>query len=915
VRLSLPAKIVVMLRYAYTTDTLGKPVKVGFAIIGNPPFFPTGYGTQCRLLGEKLVEDGFDVCHISDWNYSGPVMSFNGVSVYPVSEAPGTLHSDDLKEKISHFCAERDLDDIVCIFLGDIWKWNTLGSYLPNSLIICPVDGSALNPREVMVLDSFNNVASMSEHGSRVIDEHTGLRPLYFPHGYDSEIKTSVESLSVRAIRSRWVDLHSMSPNPPSKGDDLFIVGFFGDMSVRKEPEINLLGFRKFVEALPPEERDKIRLYLKSKPDHVQGQDTSVYQKVGIPKRMVLTIPESASNLGLSTEQMGKLLKGVDVLLHCSSQEGFGIFQIEAQSVGTPVINTDFGPMGDLNACSDLKIPPTSYRTSGSVKYGQASPEDISNRLMNLYEEWKDELLWRSRTQLVKEWAEDWSYDEIYNNYLSPQLQEIVSGLRKPRIKMRKPINSIAHICFVSTYDTDCGIATYTKMLSHALIDAGYRVSILAEVTSEHPASDEIEVDEKGVEVYRCWLRTAPAWVMAEEILDKIQPDIIHTQHEWTMIGESAPALRNLLSKSNAGRIITWHTPDFPTNQRALSEFMYFDSVCDLHILHNRSKVPIVASQCVNGVTHIDHGILKMKTIHGARDTIGVASRAPLIFTYGFLSGGKGVHTLLKAAVEAVNEAPYFELVAYGGAHPKYPTHPELLQECHAIANLSDQIHFIPELLSEEDIDLHCQAADYLTFPYEGELVTGSAISSSSGAVFRVLGSGKPVIVSDEGRLRDIVGGVHGWKVAQGDVHTLKTAIVDAVNTRIKDTSRYEEMSFNVRKLADSLSWDKIASRHAKAYHKVGSLWGVYSSQATTSFSGVTGVPIDFMDGGKIESSTGSEENTSVNGDIEEVLHEMADDLSHLPTPPSPGESVPLAVEDRTKMIEHIDSMGEDLDG
>ncbi len=890
------------LRYAYTTDTLGRCVKVGFALIGNPPFFPTGYGTQCRLLGESLVSDGFDVCHISDWNYSGPIMDYKGISVYPVSEAPGTIHSDDVKEKISHFCAERDLDDIVCIFLGDIWKWNHLGSFLPNSLIICPVDGSALHPKEVMAVSSFKHVASMSEHGSAVIDEHTGLKPLYFPHGYDPEIQSSVEDLSVRAIRSRWVDLHSMSPNPPSKGDDLFIVGFFGDMSVRKEPEINLLGFRKFVEMLPPEERGLIRLYLKSKPDHVQGQDLNVYQQVGIPKRLVLTVPESASNLGLSTVQMGRLLKGVDVLLHCSSQEGFGIFQIEAQAVGTPIINTGFGPMSSLNACSDLIIPPTTFREVGSVKYGQVSPDEVANRLMLLYEEWKDELVWRSRMQMVKDWASDWSYERVYKNTLSPQIQEIVQDLKAPRIRMREPINSIAHICFISTYDTDCGIATYTRMLSHALIDAGYRVSVLAEVTSERPASDEIEVDEKGVEVYRCWLRTAPAWVMAEEILAKIKPDILHAQHEWTMIGESAPALRNLLSASDAGRIITWHTPDFPINQRAMSEFMHFDSICDLHILHNRSKVPIVASQCVNGVTHIDHGILKMKQIIGARETIGVASRAPLIFTYGFLSGGKGVHTLLKAAVEAVNEAPYFELVAYGGAHPQYPTHPELLRECHELANMSDQIHFIPELLSEEDIDLHCQAADYLAFPYEGELVTGSAISSSSGAVFRVLGSGKPVIVSDEGRLRDLVGGVHGWKAAQGDTQTLKTAIIDAVNTRIKDTSRYEEMAFNVRKLAADLSWDKIASRHAKAYHKVGSLWGVYSSKASSSFAGVAGEPVDFMFKTEVASSTGSEREHSQNGDIEEILHEMADEI----IPPTP------LVTDRDAMNEHIDSMGGD---
>ncbi len=864
---------------------------------------PTGYGTQCRLLGESLVADGYDVCHISDWNYSGPMMDYRGISVYPVSEHPGTLSSDDLKSKISHFCAERDLDDIICIFLGDIWKWNGLGSYMPNSLIICPVDGDALMPREVMELSSFRHVAAMSQHGARVIQEHTGMVPLLLPHGYDPELRSAVEGQSVRAIRSRWADLRSKSRVQLPRGDNAFVVGFFGDMSVRKEPEINLAGFRRFVEGLPVEEREYVKLYLKGKPDHPQGHDASIYKQLGIPDSMVITVPDSLSLLGLSNTQMARLLKGVDVLLHCSSQEGFGIFQIEAQALGTPIVNSNFGPMADLNACEDLIIDVSSYRTHNGISYGQVDIDSVAKKLRLLYDEWRDQeegqVLWRSRQQVVTDWANNWSYDVIYKTEIKPALENIADSLKAPRITIRKPNKTVAHICFVSTYDTDCGIATYTRMLAHSLIDAGYRVSVLAEPTPDHPVSEAIEEDSKGVEVYRCWLRTAPQWVLAEEILERINPDVIHAQHEWTMIGESSGALQRLLASSSGGRVITWHTPDFPANQRALSEFMMYDSVCDLHILHNRSKVPIIANQCMNGVTHIDHGILTMEPNPEARSIIKVAKNAPMIFTYGFLSGGKGVHTLLKAAVMAAEEAPYFELIAYGGAHPQYPTHPQLLNECHAIASQSEQVHFIPELLSEEDLDLHCHATDFLAFPYEGELLTGSAISSSSGAVFRTLSAGKPLIVSDEGRLRDLVGGLHGWKVAQGDVESLKDAIVDAVLTKVRDSSRYERMCYSVRELADRLSWDKVATRHARAYDKVCSLWGIYSSQSTGAFAGITGEPIDFMSHVALESSTGSEMDE---------LSNLADDLKDdLPTPPPPEEIKEYL---RGKMIDEIDSMG-----
>ena len=47
----------------------------------------------------------------------------------------------------------------------------------------------------------------------------------------------------------------------------------------------------------------------------------------------------------------------MDVMLHASQQEGFGIFQIEAQACGVPVISTNFGPMPELNSDLNLCVP------------------------------------------------------------------------------------------------------------------------------------------------------------------------------------------------------------------------------------------------------------------------------------------------------------------------------------------------------------------------------------------------------------------------------------------------------------------------------------------------------------------------------------------------------------------------------
>ena len=107
----------------------------------------------------------------------------------------------------------------------------------------------------------------------------------------------------------------------------------------------------------------------------------------------------------------------------------------------------------------------------------------------------------------------------------------------------------------------------------------------------------------------------------------------------------------------------------------------------------------------------------------------------------------------------------------------------------------------------------------------------------------------------------------------------------------MKNLSKYESMRLSVLDLADRLSWDNVAIRHARAYEKICSLWGVYSSSATGAFSGVTGEPVDFMSQVSLASSTGSE--------VDELV-QMTDELPPIPTPEE---------FDRMKMLQEIDDM------
>ena len=53
----------------------------GVVLLGNPPMIHSGYGSQLRLLGQKLISEGYAVAHICDVGYAGHMFNLNGVDV------------------------------------------------------------------------------------------------------------------------------------------------------------------------------------------------------------------------------------------------------------------------------------------------------------------------------------------------------------------------------------------------------------------------------------------------------------------------------------------------------------------------------------------------------------------------------------------------------------------------------------------------------------------------------------------------------------------------------------------------------------------------------------------------------------------------------------------------------------------
>ena len=771
----------------HTARTHGRFME-GVVLVGNAPMLKTGYGIQLRLLGEHLARTGFKVAHICDFGYSGHMFDLDGVEVYGTEQ----LDSDIIRRHIRDWKARHRITKSCVVGLGNIHNWQ--GVLPGGSLLMFPVDGDGLKPEDEFALEE-HVVAGLTRHGCAVLESE-----VLMPHGYDPVL---VPSKSRRALRA--------SPTFAA-ASGRFLVGFMGDMTIRKAPQQNLTAFARF-----SQDKDDVALWLQSS-KHAQAEAVGRY--LHALRCPVLATSEYDASRGLTSPEQGEILGALDVLLHASSQEGFGVYQIEAQACGTPVITSGFSSTKGLNAWSDLEVPEAGKRHANGTTYGIPDTEAIVQRLEALYAEWK---AGKPRDTGTKAWAEGHSFSTIFEQNLLPAIRQHINKSQAKGSLMVFPPRKTRRVAFLSTWGTKCGIATYTAMLASE-ISKRAEVFVLAEATAEHPIGD---YDFDGpVKVVYCWDRRFDYSASLGQALSQVDADVVHVQHEWALFGRFrdfwAP-LRDAPSKT----VFTYHTPDFDDkNEGALSQLLAHSSFIDAAITHNQSVAQKIVGKIMPPVAYIPHGVAA-KTPSMERNRFGVPEGVPLLLNYGFASESKGTLDLIRAVGLARGRCPYFEVVIYAGAHPKWEEG-GYMEECIKAAEGIPGLTLLQEFLPEENLDAIADASDFLVFPYAGHL--GHELTSTSGAVMRVLGSAKPLIMTDEGRLRDFIGGVHGFKCSMRNPESLSQAIIAAVNSFQQDKANYDRMASAVRNFAQARAWPEVAAMHMDAYARVCAAWSVRPS-------------------------------------------------------------------------------------
>lgn len=257
--------------------------------------------------------------------------------------------------------------------------------------------------------------------------------------------------------------------------------------------------------------------------------------------------------------------------------------------------------------------------------------------------------------------------------------------------------DNIDKIIFVSTFDTRCGIATYTMHL-------------MDELNSMSKDSFAIDPTNKG------------------SLNRNISGKLVHIQHEF--------GIMSTFPKTHSKVIITWHT--VPSSIGNTIKRLESKLNIAAHIVHCEGALNYINTK--RDVYVINHGSASIKEIKkkDARKILNINDiDMPVGFVFGFQSPNKLYGELINTAKNA-----NIHIIISGSQH----------ESGHKTNFLNNKnVTFLGKYLTEEEVDLYASASDLLLFDY-----TSQDHYSCSGAMHRIIGAGKPVICSNTKHFSDV---------------------------------------------------------------------------------------------------------------------------------------------------------------
>jgi glycosyltransferase involved in cell wall biosynthesis len=368
--------------------------------------------------------------------------------------------------------------------------------------------------------------------------------------------------------------------------------------------------------------------------------------------------------------------------------------------------------------------------------------------------------------------------------------------------------NSLPRQCGIATYTTDIYRAFAARfpdidMDIWAMNDRGnhydYPVEVAGSIDADDPNS------------YRA---------AARDIIVS-DPDLVWIQHEFGIFGGNAgDYILTLMDRLSCPIVATLHTilsrPD-AAQRRVMDAFV---ARCQLLIVmaeEGRRLLIDVYGADPAKITVIPHGIPDRPFAPTApmKAQLGFAGRE-VILTFGLLSPGKGIETMIEALPAIVREFPDTLYVVLGATHPHLVRtegeayRAKLVEQARSLG-VVEHLHWVDSFVETDTLLDYLEAADVYATPYR------NPSQITSGTLSYAVGLGKPVVSTPYVHARELLANDHGRLVDFDDSVGFARAIIGLLS----DSEACADLRARTYALGRTMIWPRLAEASLDRFNAI----------------------------------------------------------------------------------------------
>ncbi|MBV7453202.1 glycosyltransferase [Acidovorax sp. sif1233] len=492
-----------------------------------------------------------------------------------------------------------------------------------------------------------------------------------------------------------------------------------------------------------------------------------------------------------------------------SFREGFGLPVLEAMSCGVPAIGSNTTSIPEVLGRSDAMFDPQDT-SAISAKLEKALLDQ------SFYESLKKHSLahsknfsWEMSAKRAIEFMETTErlIDDkesalgggiIYRKFLSrvaecPDIKNVPDNflLRSSSAVADNEISALlalgklkreVKIGWVTTWNTKCGIASYSKNL----------VGAINQPSVIFAPFEQALIDNDGENIIRCWRNGGGNLSMLNASVDRADVDVLSIQlnfgfHDFSVLSDF------IVRQKTKGRVVTvtlHSTVDPPPEviNRRLSELAPALGVCDAVLIHSLNDVVNLNRLGIHkNLVFFPQGVIKASA--SERKTEGGIFK---VASYGFALPHKGLEQLIIAVDMLSRQGVEIRLDMVNAIYSDSASE-ALINRCKKIISdrgLSSRIRMITDYLENEDSLSLLSSADLVVFPYQ------NTSESSSAAVRMGLASGVLVAVTPLSIFEDVRNFVYELPGTNSEDLALGIGkIIHAVGQDVEEIAKIREQS------------------------------------------------------------------------------------------------------------------------